>query len=86
MQTDFSDDDFTPGEEVRLEPAGVAIACRRGAKHLMSSPYWLLPDGSDVGLDVEQAAEISSTSRRVSVLLGAVIAGMSSSHISYIDN
>lgn len=85
MQTDFSDDDFTPGEEVRLEPAGVAIACRRGAKHLMSSPYWLLPEGSDVGLDVEQAAEISSTSRRESVLLGAVIAGMSSSHISYIE-
>ena len=39
MQTDFSEDDLTPGEEVRFEPAGVAVGWLRGAKHLMSSPY-----------------------------------------------
>ena len=82
MQTDFSEDDDTPGEEVRFEPAGVAVGRFRGAKHLMSSPYWLLGVGCDVVLDVEQAAETSSRSLRGSVLLGAVIAGMSSSHIS----
>ena len=81
MQTDFSDD-FTPGDEVRFEPAGAAIGCLGGAKHLMSSPYWLLDEGCDVILDVEQAAETSSRSWRGSVLLGAVMAGVSSSHIS----
>ena len=85
MQTDFSEDDFTPGDEVRLEPAGAAIGCFRGAKHRMSSPYWLLPDDGDGGMDVEQAAKTSSASLRDSVLLGAVIAGVSSSHISYIE-